>query len=204
MRPGSAEPAAGKRAEDSIAAHRREPGVQAPPGWDSNPSAWPGRLLTIGLAACGFGIAMYLALFQWSLYPHVWEPFFGDGSRRVLHSSIARLLPVPDAFLGALAYVTDVVTGAIGGSARWRTMPWIVLVYGCAIAAFGLISTLLVIFQPVLFGAWCTLCLASATISVVLVNRAAEEFLAALQQVRREHARGLSYPHALRGTNEQG
>jgi hypothetical protein len=35
----------------------------------------------------------------------VWEPFFGDGSRTVLTSGISRLLPVPDAALGAFEHL---------------------------------------------------------------------------------------------------
>jgi hypothetical protein len=32
----------------------------------------------------------------------VWEPFFGNGSRLILTSGVSRILPVPDAALGAL------------------------------------------------------------------------------------------------------
>lgn len=40
--------------------------------------------------------------------------FFGNGSERVLNSFISKMLPVPDALLGAFGYVLDVVTGVIG------------------------------------------------------------------------------------------
>ena len=93
---------------------------QIPPGWEYNPSAWSERWPIIVLAGVGFAIAMYLALYQWGVFATVWEPFFGDGSERILHSSVSRLLPVPDAFLGALGYLLDIVTGAIGGPGRWR------------------------------------------------------------------------------------
>src|SRR5919205_1457619 len=98
--------------------HTNDPGV--PPGWSYNPSAWSDRLPIIGLALLGFGIALYLALYQLGVFAGVWEPFFGDGSRRILHSSVSRLLPIPDAALGAMGYLLDAVTGAIGGRDRWR------------------------------------------------------------------------------------
>jgi hypothetical protein len=44
-----------------------------------------------------------------------------------------------------------------------------------------------VILQPVLFDAWCTLCLASALISVLMIGPAMDEFLASLQYLKRQH-----------------
>ncbi len=122
----------------------------------------------------------------------VWEPFFGQGSRVILTSSVSRLLPIPDAALGALGYVLDAVTGAVGGRGRWRSMPWIVIVFGLAVGPLGAASILLVILQPVLFDAWCTLCLASAAISVAMIGPAMDELLASLQHVKRAGDHGRS------------
>lgn len=133
----------------------------------------------------GFCIAGYLALYQWLVVPHVWDPFFPDGSTRILNSSISHFLPISDAALGALGYLTDAVSGAIGGRARWRTMPWIVIVFGLAVGPLGVASVLLVVSQPVLFNAWCSLCLASAVVSLVMIGPAMDELLASLQHLRR-------------------
>lgn len=156
-----------------------------PPGWDYNPAAWSQRLPIIVLALVGFGIALYLGLYQMGIFPTVWEPFFGDGSRKILTSEISRALPIPDALLGAFGYLLDAVTGAVGGTRRWRTMPWIVILFGLAVGPLGAISIMLVVFQPVLLGAWCTLCLASAVVSVVMIGPAMDEMLASLQYLRR-------------------
>ena len=163
-----------------------------PPGWSYNPSTWGQRLPIIVAAIIGFGIATYLTLFQLKVVPTVWEPFFGDGSRRVLTSKLSHLLPVPDAALGALGYLADAVTGAIGGRERWKTMPWIVIVFGLAVGPLGLVSIALVMSQPLVVGAWCTLCLASAVISVVMIGPAMDEMLASLQYVRRQRDLGRS------------
>lgn len=163
-----------------------------PPGWSYNPSAWAQRLPIVGLALAGTAIAVYLTLYQVRVLPGVWEPFFGDGSRVILNSKVSRLLPVPDAALGAFGYLVDAVTGIIGGRGRWRTMPWIVIVFGLAVGPLGAVSILLVILQPVLLGAWCTLCLASAVISVLMIGPAMDEFLASLQHMRRERVCGRS------------
>jgi hypothetical protein len=134
----------------------------APPGWDTNPSTWRQRLPIVALALVGFAIAGYLTLYQIDVIDTVWEPFFGDGSETVLNSSVSHVLPVPDAALGALGYLADAVTGAIGGA-----------------------SLLLVVLQPVAFDSFCTLCLASAVISVLMIGPAMDEVLASLQVLRR-------------------
>lgn len=170
-----------------------------PPGWSYNPSAWSERLPIIVLALAGTAIAGYLSLYQLRVIPDVWEPFFGDGSRTILGSSMSYLLPIPDALLGALAYAVDAVTGAIGGPGRWRTMPWMVIVFGIAVGPLGAVSVLLVILQPVMFDAWCTLCLASAVVSVLMIGPAMDECLASLQHVCRRRASGASLWQALRG-----
>ncbi len=102
------------------------------------------------------------------------------------------MLPVPDALLGALGYLADAVAGAIGGTARWRTMPWIVVVFGVAIGPLGAVSITLVILQPVLFDAFCTLCLASAVISLAMIPFAVDEVLASLQHLKRVRREGCS------------
>lgn len=161
-----------------------------PPGWTYNPATWSQRLPIVALALLGTGIAGYLSLYQFGLMDDVWEPFFGDGSREILDSPLSRVVPIPDAALGALAYLADAVTGLIGGRARWRTMPWMVIIFAILVGPLGAVSIGLVMAQPLLYGEWCTLCLASAVVSVVMIAPAMDEALAALQHVRRAAARG--------------
>jgi uncharacterized membrane protein len=170
-----------------------------PLGWDYNPSEWSRRLPIIGLACLGFGISAYLALYQLGAFADVFEPFFGDGSIEVLDSEISHVFPIPDAALGAAVYLFDVITGSLGGTRRWKSSPWIVLAFGLAVGPLGAVSVLLVILQPVALGAWCTLCLASAVVSVLMIGPAMDEVLAALQQVRRLQGRGASLLEALLG-----
>jgi len=173
-----------------------------PHGWDYNPSNWSQRLPIVGLSLIGFAIAMYLTLYQIGVLATVWEPFFGAGSRTILTSGVSRILPVPDAALGAFGYLLDAVTGVWGGRARWRSMPWIVIVFGLAVGPLGAISVLLVILQPLLFGTFCTLCLASAVISVLMIGPAMDELLASLQYLRRQHERGRSLWRVFWGIDE--
>jgi uncharacterized membrane protein len=166
-----------------------------PPGWEANPSAWNERIPIVVLALVGFAIATYLSLFQLDVVGTVWEPFFGDDSRVILTSEVSNVLPVPDAALGAAGYLVDAVTGAIGGTARWRTMPWIVVIFGLAVGPLGIVSIALVVIQPVVYGSFCTLCLSSAVVSLAMIGPAMDEFLASLQYLRRARSEGRSLWH---------
>ncbi|HZK51462.1 MAG TPA: vitamin K epoxide reductase family protein, partial [Actinomycetota bacterium] len=163
-----------------------------PPEWIKNPSTWRERLPIIALALVGTVIATYLALYQTDVVASVWEPFFGRGSQTILNSKVSHILPIPDAALGAFGYLLDAVTGAIGRQDRWRSMPWIVIVFGLAVGPLGAISILLVILQPVMFDAFCTLCLASALISVLMIAPAMDEVLASLQYLKKQKLLGTS------------
>lgn len=167
-----------------------------PPGWEKNPAAWSERLPIVGLALVGLGIAMYLSLYQWEVINRIWEPFFagesnfGGGSKNILRESgvskqTMKYLGVPDAFLGAFGYFFDAVTGSIGSTKRWKTMPWIVIVFGLAVGPLGFVSIMLVVFQPVLYNSFCTLCLTTAVISVAMIGPAMDEMLASLQYMKR-------------------
>lgn len=161
--------------------------VDVPPGWRHNPAAWSQRLPIVGLALVGVGIATSLALWQYGFIERVWEPFFGEGTRTILGSELSWVLPISDAALGALAYLADAVAGIIGGRSRWRTMPWIVILFAILVGPLGLVSIGLVIAQPVIYEAWCTLCLGSAVVSIVMIAPAMDEALASLQYLRRVH-----------------
>ena len=173
---------------------------ETPPGWSFNPSAWSRRLQAFVLALLGLAIATYLTLFQIGVFSEVWEPFFGNGSRLLLkQSSIAHLLPIPDAALGAIAYFLDALLDLFGGQTRWRTAPWLALLFGGLAFLLGITGVLLVILQPTLFGTFCTLCLGSAACSILTAAVAAPEAIATIQLLKRETAAGQSLQQAIRG-----
>jgi hypothetical protein len=74
-----------------------------------------------------------------------------------------------------------------------------VILFGLAVGPLGAVSILLVVLQPVLFDAWCTLCLASAAISVIMIGPAMDEILASLQYLQQERRRGRSVWRAFWG-----
>lgn len=65
--------------------------------------------------------------------------------------------PVPDAGLGALTYALEIIVGCIGSARRWRTMPWLVVLFGIMIVPLGAISIFFIVIQPIVIGTYSTL-----------------------------------------------
>lgn len=153
-----------------------------PPGWSYNPSAWRERWPLLALATIGLLAALYTALSQLGVVGAMVDPFFGSASSyAVTHSTISRLLPVPDGVLGVVGYCCDLLFGALGGERRWRTRPWVVLLFALVILALGVVSLALTILQGAVIGSWCTVCLISAAVSTLILGLGIGETLASLQ-----------------------
>lgn len=135
------------------------------------------------LAFLGCGISTYLTLYQWHLTAVVWDPVFGShSSERVLTSALSRALPVPDATLGAVAYLVEAGATLMGGDHRWERTPAVVLVYGLILAGLALTSCVLVLLQLLVVRALCALCLASAAVSIINATLGKPEVMAALHR----------------------
>ncbi len=162
--------------------------VNAPP-WKHNPSAWSQRIPICILAGVAFLIASYMALYQWRLVGGVWDPIFGEQTRHVLDSDVSeqmrRWFRIPDAALGALAYLGDLIFGLAGSTRRWQYRPWLVLLFGLDVIPLGIVSAVLVVMQGTVVGAWCFLCLVTAVISLVLVVLAYDEVWSTLLYLKR-------------------
>ena len=161
----------------------------AAPPFDYNPSAWNQRIPIAVLAGVAFLISTYLALYQWGLIDTVWDPVFGDGTRTVLDSKTSEQmrswLLIPDAALGALAYLGDAIYGLAGTTRRWQYRPWMVILFGLDVIPLGIVSAILVVMQGTVVGAWCFLCLVTAAISLTLVYWAYDEVWATLKYLWR-------------------
>lgn len=176
-------------------AHR--PDLDAvPAGWNKNPSSWPQRIPIAVLAAVATAIAGYMACFQWGLIDHVWDPVFGAQTEAVLTSDVsARMhgwMHMPDAALGALAYLGDLLFGMAGSTRRWQFRPWLVILFGIDVIPLGAVSAILVVLQGAVVGSWCLLCLVTAAISLVLVVLAYDEVWLSLKYLAAVRRRSKS------------
>lgn len=170
-----------------------------PPGWKYNPSAWKERMPIIVLGIVAMFIALYLSAYQFGWVDSVWDPFFGDGTERVLDSDLSHLFPVPDALLGGLGYLIDWVFGAVGGTKRYKTLPWAVIILGIGIIPFGLTSVFLGLAMPGIVGAGCFLCAVNTAIAIVMVPFAWDEIWLSLTAVRNMMRNGASFWDAFTG-----
>lgn len=167
-------------------------GPTTPPGWSYNPSSWPQRLPPIAAALIAFLIARFMAGYQLEHVGSVWDPFFGNGTERVLTSDVSKMFPISDAGLGAFAYMLEALSGFMGGTNRWRTMPWMVLMFFVLVVPLGIVSIVLVILQPLAVGTFCTPCLATAVLMLVMIPFAVDEVLAMGQFLADVRRRGDS------------
>lgn len=156
-------------------------GISIPQGWSFNPSAWTPRVITVGLALICWFISRYLAVFQLGYIDHMTDPFFKDGTLRVITSQISKDFPVPDAGLGALGYTLEFILGWQGSARRWSEMPWLVIIYGILVIPVSVASITLIILQPVAVGAWCSWCLTIAVCMLTMILLTAPELAAVLQ-----------------------
>lgn len=154
------------------------PGPDMPPGWTYNPSSWIRRWLGIALALVGYFISRYLAVHQLGYEQHAFDPFFGGGTDRVLHSTVSKAFPISDAGFGGVAYMMEVLSGFLGDRARWRTSPWIAVMFALLVIPLGMTSIVLVMMQPMVVGFWCGLCLITAAALITSVPLAVHEAIA--------------------------
>lgn len=148
-------------------------------------------MIALGLA--GFFVARYLAAYQLGYRDHAWDPFFGDGTMRILNSNISHAWPISDAGFGAFAYLLETLSGFMGWHERWRMTPWMVLMFGILVIPLGVTSIVLVILQPVLVGTWCSLCLLTALLMLLMIPLAIDEVVAMALFMARVHQRGKPF-----------
>lgn len=167
-------------------------GPPTPQGWSYNPSSWPQRAVLVVFALIGLVVSRYLTAYQLGYIDQVWDPFFGftGGTRSVLDSEVSHAVPISDAGLGAIAYTFELLLIFMGGIARWRTSPWMVVMFGILVIPLGLAHIALIMSMPMLVQAWCTLCLVAGLIVLPMIVLTVDEVLAAGQHLRQAARRG--------------
>jgi nucleoside-diphosphate-sugar epimerase len=179
-------------------------GPDAPVGWTYNPSTWSQRLPIIVLALIGLYVSRYLAAYQLHYIPNVWEPFFAgsaadpkNGTEEIITSWVSTAWPVSDAAVGGYTYLLEILTGMVGSRTRWRTMPWLVLLFGLMIAPLGIVSIAFIVIQPIVIGTWSTLALIAAAAILIQIPYSLDELLATLQFLRRRVRAGQNWLRVL-------
>ena len=179
-------------------------GPALPWGWSYNPSEWTQRLPIIVLAILGLYVSRYLAAYQLGYIPGVWDPFFAgsptdpqNGTEEIITSWVSKAWPVSDAAVGGYTYLLEILTGIVGSRMRWRTMPWLVVLFGLMIAPLGITSIFFIIIQPVVIGTWSIVALIGAAAVLVQIPYSLDELLATLQFLRRRAKAGQNWLRVL-------
>ncbi|MGH9153985.1 MAG: vitamin K epoxide reductase family protein [Acidimicrobiales bacterium] len=167
-----------------------KPGPERPPGWTYNPSSWLQRAPIIALGWVGFFFARLMAAYQFGYIDNLWDPFFGNGTEEILDSDLSMAWPVSDAGLGVFAYTIEALMGYMGGTDRWRTMPWMVTFFGFLVIPLSSVSIFLIIMQPVSVGTWSTYALITAAAMLVMIPLTLDEVAAMVQFVARKRREG--------------
>lgn len=168
-----------RRPTDIVIGEARPDVRVVPEPWDYNPSSWRQRVTIAIVALVAFFPAVYMGLYQWRLIDSAWDPVFGEQTMNVLDSDVSHTMyafaRMPDAILGALAYLGDIIFALAGSTRRWQFRPWLVLLFGLDVIPLGIVSAVLVVLQGTVVGAWCFLCLVTAVVSLILVVLAYDE-----------------------------
>ncbi len=179
-------------------------GPTVPPGWSYNPSGWAQRLPIIVLALLGLYVSRYLAGYQLGHIPALWDPFFvgsptdpRNGTEEIVTSWVSTALPVSDAALGGYTYLLEILTGLVGSRRRWRTAPWLVLLFGLMIVPLGITTILFIVIQPVVLGTWSTLALVGGAAVLIQIPYSLDELLATGQFLRRRAKTGQAWLRVL-------
>ncbi len=166
-----------------------------PAGWTYSPSTYLQRLPIVALGAFGFFIARTLAAYQLGHIDGVWEPFFsGDAMRNgtefIITSHVSKAWPIADGGLGAVTYLLEVLMGVMGDRRRWRTMPWMVVMFGIVVVPLGVISIYFIVIQPIVLGTYCSLCLLAALAMLIMIPYSLDELVAMGQFLVQSYRRG--------------
>jgi hypothetical protein len=158
----------------------------------------------IALAVLGLYVSRYLAGYQLGHIPGLWDPFFTgsltdprNGTEEIVTSWVSKAVPVSDAALGGYTYLLEILTGVVGSRPRWRTAPWLVLLFGMMIVPLGMTTILFIVIQPVVLGTWSTLALVGAAAVLIQIPYSLDEVLATCQFLRRRMRAGQSWLRVL-------
>lgn len=162
-----------------------------PPGWTYSPSTDAQRFPIVAMGLVGFLIARMLTAYQLGHIDSAWEPFFDgsatdprNGTEEIITSDVSKAWPIPDAGLGAVSYMFEILMAVMGTRTRWRTMPWMVTFFGILVIPLGVISIYFIIIQPIIIGTWSTPALIAGLAMLIMIPFAVDEVIAMGQYLR--------------------
>lgn len=169
-----------------------------PPGWTYSPSTYLQRLPIVALGVVGLLISLHLAAYQLGHIQAAFEPFFTgshglNGTETIITSKVSKAWPIADGGLGAIGYMAEILMGMMGDRRRWRTMPWMVAMFGLEVVPLGAVSLYFIVIQPIVLGTWCSLCLLAGLAMLIMIPYSLDELIAMGQFLVQDHRRGGAF-----------
>ncbi|MGQ0559842.1 MAG: SPW repeat domain-containing protein [Sphingosinicella sp.] len=168
-----------------------------PPGWTYSPSTAAQRFPIVAMGVVGLLISRHLTAYQLGHIDAAWEPFFAgagadprNGTEEIVTSWVSKAWPIPDAGLGAVSYLIEILMAVMGTRTRWRTMPWMVTFFGILVVPLGVVSIYFIIIQPILLGTWSTPALIAGLAMLIMIPFVLDELIAMGQFLYWSHCRG--------------
>jgi len=167
-----------------------------PRGWSYCPSTYLQRLPIVALGMVGLLISRHLAAYQLGHIDAAFDPFFIlgshglNGTESIITSDVSKAWPVADGGVGAVSYMAEILMGLMGDRRRWRTMPWMVAMFGIVVVPLGVVSIYFIIIQPIVIGTWCSLCLLAGLAMLIMIPYSLDELVAMGQFLVQDHRRG--------------
>ncbi|MBX3562674.1 MAG: NAD-dependent epimerase/dehydratase family protein [Sphingomonas sp.] len=159
--------------------------VSVPPGWTYSPSTAAQRFPIVVMGVIGLLVSRHLTAYQLGHVDAAWEPFFAgsptdprNGTEEIITSYVSRAWPIPDAGLGAVSYLIEILMAVMGTRTRWRTMPWMVTFFGILVVPLGVVSIYFIIIQPILLATWSTPALIAGLAMLIMIPFALDELVA--------------------------
>ena len=156
-----------------------------PPGWTYSPSTAAQRFPIVAMGLVGLLISRHLTAYQLGHIDTAWEPFFAgsaadprNGTEEIVTSWVSEAWPIPDAGLGAVSYLIEILMAVMGTRDRWRTMPWMVTFFGILVVPLGVVSIYFIIIQPIMLGTWSTPALIAGLAMLIMIPFALDELIA--------------------------
>jgi uncharacterized membrane protein len=157
------------------------------------------RAFSAIFALLAFCSARYMAAFQLGHIASIFDPLFGKGTELVITSFISKSFPISDAGLGAIFYLVEAIFSFAGDEKRYRTSPWIVLVFGLMASSTTLVGIILLFLQLFVLKVLCFWCLFAAIMAVAIFCLSWGEFRECLTWIQILKNKKIALRNILKG-----
>lgn len=121
------------------------------------------RALAITLSAVSAAAMLYIGLYQSRVVERLWCPLLGKRCEAVADASFARLLGIPDGYIGATLYALILALLLVQTGQRGASVALL------ALGVLAVVANVIGVYDMARLGAFCTYCVLTTAVSPVLL-----------------------------------